>query len=173
MLDLKEKIQKNFALGEFLHSGMAEAHGIDMSNPPEDVLKNIKEVMAPKAQQARDILGDYILHVTSCWRPEALNDLLPGRPPKKGAHPEALAIDIVSDHHDLRTMFNMLVKDPTFMSDVDQIIIERGCVHVGMPCASTNYGTPRHELRSERWDGNEGIRTYPLLGHWTPNGIVG
>lgn len=173
MVNLKEKIQKNFVLGEFLHSDMAEAHGIDMSNPPDDVLKNIKEVSGPKAQQARDILGDYKLRITSCWRPDALNDIIPGRPKKKGAHPEGLGIDIVSDRHDIRTVFNMLVKDPVFMTDVDQLIIERGCVHIGMPCSATNYGPARCELRREQWDGNEGTRTYPLIGKWTPNGVIG
>ena len=168
-MNLEEKIQDDFKLKEFLHSNLAEEMGVDLSNPPEEVVENIKKVSA-KAQQVRNIFKART-HITSCWRPDALNSAIPGRPAgKKGAHPEALAIDVVVDGFSVRDVFNGLIKDPTFMEDVDQLIIERGCVHIGLPCASTNYGPARRELRKEEFV--DGARKYPSIGVWTPNGIT-
>jgi hypothetical protein len=55
------------------------------------------------------------------------------------------------------------------MQDVDQLIIERGCIHIGLPVFQHHF-IPRHELRLD--EDINGRRAYPLFGVWTDNGVV-
>jgi hypothetical protein len=160
-----EQLTANFKAGEFLRSETAAKMGIDTSNPPPDVEKNIRERAAPKAQEALDILG--VKCTIHCWRPDAVNAAIPGRPPgKRGAHPDGLAIDLVAEGMTPQEVFDKLKAHPDYMRDVDQLIIERGCVHTGLACPASGW-MYRRELRTETMDG-QGMRHYPLLGIWQP-----
>lgn len=161
-MDLTEKLAPNFKAYEFLRSETADRMGIDTSNPPPEVEANIRNITAPKAQQARDILG--VRCTIHCWRPDAVNAAIPGRPPgKRGAHPDGLAIDLVAEGMAPEQVFDKLRQHPTFMLDVDQLIIERGCVHIGLPCPAANMAC-RRELRKEVLVHD--VRKYPLIGIW-------
>lgn len=121
--------------------------------------------VAEKLEQARAIWGVPV-DVSYGFRCKALNDALPGA--ATSAHLLGLAADAIPQGLDLRKAWDMLVAAPGFMVDVDQLIIERGCVHLGL-AVPLHGNVPRHELRLDA-DAN-GVRTYPLYGHWTPTGV--
>jgi hypothetical protein len=161
-MNVSEQLTANFKVGEFLVSETAIRMGIDTSNPPPEVEANIRNHAAPKAQEARDILG--VKCRIHCWRPDAVNAAIPGRPPgKRGAHPDGLAIDLVAEGMTPAQVFDTLRAHPTYMDNVDQLIIERGCVHIGLPCPAANY-ICRRELRKEEIV--RGARRYPMIGTW-------
>ena len=83
------QLSDNFALHEFLVSGTAERHGIDMT-PPPDVIANIKHLVVLCLQPLRDHLGRAIF-VTSGYRPEELNTIIGGS--KTSAHMDGRAAD--------------------------------------------------------------------------------
>jgi hypothetical protein len=85
------------------------------------------------------------------------------------AHRLFLAADAIPEGMELRAAWDALVADPDFMVDVDQLIIERGCIHMGL-AVPAHGNVPRHELRLDA--GPVDHRTYPLFGHWTPQGVV-
>lgn len=152
----------NFKLSEFLQSETARAHGIDLSNPPDEILSNLTRVAA-KLEQARKIWGDVAVDVHNGWRPLELNRLIGSR--DSSAHVQGLAGDVVPEDLDLRAAFNKLLLDGTFMQDVDQAIIERGCIHIGL-LVPGRHDAPRREVRIEAWVNGE--RKYPLLCIWQP-----
>ena len=138
--------------------------GIDNTPPPELASNGLR--IAEKLEQARAIWGVPVF-VPYSYRCEALNTAVGGS--ETSAHMLFLAADTVPQGIELRAAWDMLVADPGFMKDVDQLIIERGCVHFGLAVPQHN-NVPRHELRLDATV--DGVRTYPLYGHWTPNGVV-
>ena len=121
--------------------------------------------IAEKCEQARAI-WDTAVNISYGYRCPALNAALPGS--TTSAHMLGLAADMIPEGLELRAAWDALVADPTYMADVDQLIIERGCVHVGL-AVPLHYNVPRHELRLD--EDINGVRTYPLYGHWTEQGV--
>jgi len=139
--------------------------GID-NTPNERVLTNIQYV-EDKLEEARKILSDYFGHDTPIfvkygYRCPALNVAV-GSTSKTSAHLEGLAADTYYRGHEIDSIAAILMQHPTFMEGIDQLIIERGCLHFGLPCAASKY-LPRHELRHDRMVA--GVRQYPLITIW-------
>lgn len=141
------------------------------NDPPVEYAGNIQRT-AEKVEQARAIwtrtLGlDCPVRITYGYRCRALN-IACGSVSPGSAHLEGLAADTVPKGLTLREAFDALVADPEFMVDVDQLILERGCIHIGLPLPRYNH-VPRHELRLDK--DIDGHRRYPLYGIWTPQGV--
>lgn len=159
---IDENLTPNFKLVEFCKSAMANSLGIDLTKPPANVVNNLKRV-ALKCEEARNILQCRI-NINSGWRPKELNEAVGGS--KTSAHIDGLAVDLfpkkVMDSDGLHNAFYELANDPTFMIGVDQLIMERGCIHLGMPIEGKR---PRQELRGEVYQLGE--RHYPLIKVWS------
>ena len=140
---------------------------------PADLFLNLKKCAA-LLEKARGVLTqaagkDCYVIVKSCYRSQAVNAAIKGS--DTSAHMKALGMDIVANPKlfNLRETFDVLRLHPTFMQEVDQMVIERGCVHLGLPIPEHNY-IPRHELRLDV-DIN-GKRHYPLWAIWPAEGKV-
>ena len=159
-MNLSEPISEHFIWFDYLHSDTAAKLGVDLSQPPPDVMENIRRVNA-KEEEARAILGGPISN--SCgWRPLEVNRFL--KSSDTSAHVLALAVDMLPHGLTVEEAFDKLAAHPTFMATVDQLILERGCVHMGLAIPSRNY-VPRMELRGERRE-DDGSRSYPLIRVW-------
>jgi hypothetical protein len=140
------------------------------NEPPLALAANLLRT-AEKVEEARAIwtrvLGrDCPVRIGYGYRCPALNKSVGGS--STSAHVLGLAADAVPDGLTLREAFDALVADPEFMRDVDQLIIERGCIHIGLAVPAHN-NVPRHELRLDK--DIDGVRHYPLYGIWTPLGV--
>ena len=144
-------------------TGVGIHTGID-NTPPAGLAGNAI-LLAAKLEQARAIWGVPV-RVPYGYRCKLLNEAVGGS--LTSAHCLFLAVDSIPMGLDLRKAWDMLVADPDFMRDVDQLIIERGCVHIGLAIPAHD-NIPRNELRLDL-DVN-GVRTYPLYGIWTPEGV--
>ncbi len=170
-LDREAYITEHFQWKEFLHSEAAERAGVAFPEPPEDIQANIRKVAA-KAEEARTILGVPV-GIHSGWRPTEPVDInaLAGSVSKTSAHIEGLAADLSPDGMTVPDALRTLVNHPTYMEGVDQLINERGCLHLGLPCKASGY-EPRHEVRGETYIQNpktkQTERHYPLLFVWKP-----
>ena len=151
----------HFTLEEL--EGVGPHTGID-NTPPAGLASNAI-LLAEKLEQARKIWGVPV-RVSYGYRCKALNDAVGSQ--DTSAHRLFLAVDAIPMGLDLRKAWDMLVADAFFMRDVDQLIIERGCVHIGLAIPAHD-NVPRNELRLDV-DVN-GVRTYPLYGIWTPEGV--
>jgi hypothetical protein len=85
------KLGQYFYLSEFLRSGTAVRHGIDMTPPPE-VINNLKRLVNDVLDPLRHALGQPVV-ITSGYRPEALNKIVGGV--STSYHRLGLAADIV------------------------------------------------------------------------------
>ena len=152
-------------------------HGIHNDCPPELASNLIRT--AQKLEQAEAILSKSAgkpckLKLTYGYRCKAEN-IACGSTANPSAHEWALASDSIPDPsiYNLREAWDILKLDFHFMCDMDQFIIERGCLHMGLAVPWHN-NQPRHELRLDQTilesDGTT-RRIYPLYGYWTPNGI--
>lgn len=158
---MQTMLTAHFSLEELTTNGK---HPEIDNTPPESLASNALKI-AEKCEQARKIWGVPV-RVSYAYRCDALNIACCGS--TTGVHREFLAADVIPKGIDLEPAFWMLAKDPVFMSNVDQLIVERGCIHIGLPGERQNYH-PRHELRKDQTI--KGVRHYPLVGIWTPQGI--
>lgn len=78
------------------------------------------------------------------------------------AHLEGLAADTHYDGHDSEEIGHILFQNPV-MAKIDQLIIENGCLHIGLPCRASGY-EPRHQLLHDGW--KNGKRFYTLMSVW-------
>ncbi len=137
------------------------------NTPPQALAANILRT-AEKVEEAFAILsaavGRQILpRISYGYRCPTLNKAV-GSVSTTSAHLEGSAGDmLVPEDIGPRRFWDILRQHPTFMGTVDQLIIERGCVHLGLPVAAHGY-LPRRELRTET-RGPGGLH-YPLYGHW-------
>lgn len=138
------------------------------NTPPESLAGNILRT-AEKVEEAFAILsaatGRVILpRISYGYRCPALNKAVRSVS-KTSAHLEGSAADMLApDGVSPRQFWDTLRYHATFMAEVDQLIIERGCVHLGLPVAAHAY-VARHELRTET-RGLDGLH-YPLFGIWS------
>jgi len=137
------------------------------NDPPPAYAGNILAT-AQKVEEAYAILsaavGRVILpRLSYGYRSSALNKAC-GSVSKTSAHLVGSAADmLVPEDIGPRRFWDLLRLHATFMAEVDQLIIERGCVHLGMPVVAHDL-VPRHELRTETKD-PDGVH-YPLFGTW-------
>jgi len=141
-------------------------HGGIKNVPTVEIDENLLKV-AEKLEETQEILG-VDLRPSYGYRCPALNQTVGGS--TTSAHLLGLAVDFVPQGVELRPAWERLAEHPTYMQDVDQLIIERGCIHIGLALPAHD-NVPRRELRL---DGNapDGHRVYPLYGHWTPKGVI-
>jgi len=159
-MNLSDPISEHFIWFDYLHSDTAAKMGVDLANPPAEIIENIKKVNA-KEEEARAILNVPISN-SCCWRPLEVNRAL--KSSDTSAHVLALGVDMLPHGMTAEEAFNKLAEHPTFMATVDQLILERGCVHMGL-AVPTRKNIPRCELRGERYD-PDGSRHYPLIRVW-------
>lgn len=135
---------------------------------PVDLAGNLLKT-AEKVEQAfavfSRVLGKTVLpRISYGYRGKALNDAVGSK--DTSAHCLGLAADlIIPAELGIKRAFEALRDDPVYMVDVDQLIDERGCVHVGLAIPAHDF-VPRHELRGDATV--NGRRTYPLIGIWKP-----
>ena len=159
---MDQPMTEHFTLQELTKVG---PHKEISNDPPMEVAGSLLKV-AEKLEQARAIWACSVI-VSYGYRCKALNDAVGSH--DTSAHLLGLAADAVPLELTLREAFDALVADPAFCADVDQLIIERGCVHIGLAIPA-HGNVARHELRLDA--GPADARTYPLLGHWTPQGVI-
>lgn len=155
------QLTPHFTLEELTKVGPHQ--GID--NTPSPLYAGGLLRVAEKCEQARAV-WNVPVDTSYGYRCPELNTAVGGS--ATSAHMIGLAADLIPQGLDLRAAWDALVAAPGFMADVDQLIIERGCIHIGLPVPA-HQNLPRHELRLDE-DVN-GVRTYPLYGHWTPTGV--
>ena len=163
-------VKMRISLEHFLQSEKATELGID-NTPTEEARKNIEQIMIPLTQEIID-LGCSLWFkpfpadpINSGYRCDKLNNAIRGS--ATSAHRAGLAVDIATANGvTVVELFNAVVKSPKIMKRIDQLILERGCLHVGC-----RIGEPRHELRGEAFvtDAITGkvTRTYPLIRIWS------
>ena len=164
---MEQRLSEHFTLTELTKVGPHA--GVD-NTPPEAFAGNAIR-LAEMLERARAIwsakLGrECLVRISYGFRCQALNDAVGGSP--TSAHMLFLAADTIPDGFDIREAWDVLVADPAYCADVDQLIIERGCIHIGLP-VPTHANVPRHELRLDA--GPADHRSYPLYGWWTPQGV--
>lgn len=159
-MNLSDPISEHFIWFDYLHSDTAAKMGVDLANPPAEIIENIRKVNA-KEEEARAILNVPISN-SCCWRPLEVNRAL--KSSDTSAHVLALGVDMQPHGMTAEEAFSKLAEHPTFMATVDQLILERGCVHMGL-AVPTQQNIPRCELRGERFD-PDGTRRYPLIRVW-------
>lgn len=113
--------------------------------------------VATKLERAREILGGPIL-ITSGYRAPAVNHAVGGS--TTSVHMFALAADFNPTGMDRETAFRKLWADFHWMEDVDQLIFERGCIHMGL-----SLGSARRWAHADVQDPVRG-RTYPRIAVW-------
>lgn len=155
-------LTEHFTLEELTTSGR---HPEIQNDASALVVENLRKIAA-KFEQARAIWGVPVA-ISYGYRCEKLNQAVGGS--SSSAHLLGLAADAIPQGLEFRPAWDMLVAHPTFCEDIDQLIIERGCIHIGL--ALPRYGdVPRHQLRLDATIG--GKRIYPLYGIWTPDGVI-
>lgn len=155
---------KHFPLAELATSGR---HPEIDNIPPAYLIPN-GEKLSAKLERAREIWSVEIgrecrVRISYGYRCPALNAAC-GSVSTTSAHMEFLAADAIPEVLTLSQSWDALRLDPDFMRDVDQLIIERGCVHIGL-ATSVRRDNPRRELRTE----SPGPH-YPLWAIWPAEG---
>ena len=160
------QLTKNFTLEELSSFNFAAAHGLKVPDSiPEDMINELQKT-ANLLQDIRDAACVYFgrdirLRVTNAWRWKVLNDMVGSN--DKSAHLWGGGADLVPYDISLEDLFEVARRDLSLMKKIDQLIHERGCIHVGR---AKEGKEPRHELRGEAWVPNETgklIRRYPLI----------
>jgi hypothetical protein len=121
----------------------------DVVNEPPDSWAPRKLVLAEKLEEMRSILG-VKLRIVYAFRCPLLNTLCSGS--ATSDHMQLRAADVVPSGMTLKEAYLKLWAHPTFMAGVDQLILERGCIHLGIGLCTRKEG--------------RGDRPYPLLAVW-------
>lgn len=136
----------NFTREELTSSGNHPA----IPNDPPKAWDSRLKALAEKMEEARAILG-VPLRVSYGYRSPALNQACGGS--MTSDHMYARAVDFNPVGAGRSESFQKLWSHPSFMAGVDQLILERGCIHLGMG--------PRR-----RQEGRGDLPLYPLLAVW-------
>lgn len=159
-----------FSYEDYLYSEKGEELGLS-NKPSEKEERNIRNILIPIIDEIFKIanekwpgcMGTAIkggsLH--SGFRGEAVNNAVGGSP--TSAHRHGLAADLYPSNGNIRGLMELIMSKPYIMRNIDQLILERGCVHVGL-----SLEDPRNEIRSEKYINVDGKmkRTYPLVKIW-------
>ena len=144
----------------------------EIDNTPPDVLIENGSLLSWKLEQARAIWSKKLgrechVRITYGYRCPQLNTAC-GSTSTTSAHLEFSAADCIPEGMTLREAWDALREDPEFMKGVDQLIIERGCIHIGLPVKAHGF-VARHELRLDTTV--NGVRSYPLWAIWPAKGV--
>lgn len=150
-----DRLGKYFTLEELTTNGRHP----EIDNDPPIALAGNAIRLGAVLDDARDLVGR--VRITYGYRGPALNEACGGS--KTSAHVEFCAADCVPLDMSLQDAFDKLIANDEFMENVDQIIIERGCIHIGIALERNKF-IPRHEIRKE--DHVAGRRVYPLIRVW-------
>lgn len=134
----KIQLSKSFYLHEFTRSQIAARHDIEIKVEPESVtFENLRRLCVNVLQPLRDALGP--VHVTSGYRPQAVNTLVGGSASSR--HMDGLAADIVVEGYTPLQVCQWLEKSGL---PYDQVIHEFGqWTHVSVPHMGRD---PRYQL---------------------------
>jgi hypothetical protein len=139
----------------------ATAERLKLSNEPPPDLEAALMATSWLAEEARAILGVpcAVGRGYSSWAVHAAVYKAKGLPVNKSSvHPLGLAVDLHLQGLEIRAALDKLRAHAAFMAKVDQMIEERGCLHLGRPRPGT---AARHQVKVEVI--KNGIATYPLL----------
>ncbi len=166
----------------FPRTDLVQTHHGLFNDCPAALESNLRRV-AWKLEQMRAILSEAAgqecwVKATYGYRSPAENKAC-GSTATPSAHEYALAADTVPkpELFSLRQAWDVLRDSDEFMGGeepVDQLIIERGCIHVGL-AVPWHENKARGELRTEmelpdrrKTAQGKPVRTYPLFGVWSP-----
>lgn len=155
----------NFSLNELASYDFAKAHGFKLQDGIPEVVINELQITANLLQKIRDAAHvhfgkEICIVITNAWRWKELNDHVGSK--DTSAHLWGGAADMIPNGVSLENFFDFIGENRELMTDIDQLIGERGCVHVGR---AKKGKRPRHELRGESWISVNGKmeRHYPLI----------
>lgn len=135
-------LSPHFSFEEMTHSEIASRRGIPNELPPE-LSPNLTRV-ANFLEKVRLRLGQPVI-VHSGYRSPAVNKAVGGVP--TSAHCQALAADIVMPAYGGPHEVACAICVPDLLTDLDQIILEYGWVHLGL----AELGElPRRQLLTKR-----------------------
>jgi hypothetical protein len=142
-------------------------HSSVENSPSPEVISNLQSVESV-LEELRGILcqaygEDTPIFTKYGYRSPELNALCGGS--ETSAHLEGLAADTSYKGHTPDSIAAVAMRHPTFMSRIDQLIIEDGCLHVGLACRASGY-VARHELRHRTY--LNGVPHYQLVTIWHP-----
>jgi hypothetical protein len=160
-----------FSYEDYLYSETAARMGIQ-NRPSAQQEANIRNILMPVADMVFELaeklwpgsMSEKVkggsLH--SGFRGVTLNAAIPGAS-STSAHCDGLAADIYPMNGKVEALFAAIQATPSIMRLIDQLILERGCVHVGMSASQ-----PRRQIRGEVYVNVNGrkVRTYPLIKVW-------
>ena len=137
------------------------------NTPPDELIENGAR-LSWKLEQARKIWSKRLgrechVRIPYGYRCKLLNKAC-GSVSKSSAHLEFSAADCAPEGLTSREAWDALRLDPYYMEDVDQLILERGIVHLGLPVKAHDF-VARNELRIERPG-----PIYPLWAIWPAEG---
>lgn len=121
------KLTDHFTLEEMLASEIADQKGIDNSQPPPQVIDNLR-LTATHMETVRKILGGMPIKITSGWRCLTLNKAAGGS--ATSAHVDGLAVDFVCPQFGTPKQICNAIVALKNMVPFDQLIYEGGWVHV-------------------------------------------
>jgi hypothetical protein len=123
------QLSEHFHLSELSFSQTAARLGID-NNPPEWVVTNLKNALAPGLEAARLLLGGRPILVSSGYRCPALNTRVGGS--GKSKHMLGLAADVTCPGYGSPYDVAVALRDSSLQ--YDELILEFGrWVHVAFP----------------------------------------
>lgn len=138
------QLTKHFSVEEFTVSETAARKGIDNQLPME--LLNNAARTCELLEEAREILGNKAIIITSGYRCPALNGNVPGSS-KKSAHMQALAADFICPG--FGTPYRIVEKLQHELDGYDQLIYEGTWVHLGLAESGV---APRREVLTARFE---------------------
>lgn len=121
-----EKLTENFSLSEFLASDFAIRRGIP-NIPTDEVLTNIRTLLAPGMQRIRDLLN-HSVNVSSGFRSHPLNSAIGGSVTSQ--HMDGLAADFTAPAFGTPKEISQFLLDNFETIKFDQLIQEGTWVHV-------------------------------------------
>lgn len=128
------QLSLHFSLDELTHSEWAARNGVD-NYPPPDVIENLRQV-AVLMEHVRGVLGGKPIIVHSGYRSPAVNKGVGGS--DTSAHRFGLACDFICPAFGTPLQVARAIRDAGV--EFDQLILEYGWVHIGLP-------TPLHPMR--------------------------
>ncbi|HAF44680.1 MAG TPA: peptidase M15 [Gallionellaceae bacterium] len=123
---MKLRLTDHFSLDEMLRSDTALRLGINNSNPPFEVVRNLG-LLADTMERVRAQLGVPI-YISSGYRCPALNAAIGGA--KTSAHMHGLAVDFIAP--DFGSPLEVAQKIAGSLIDYDQLIHEGAWVHLAI-----------------------------------------
>lgn len=134
-----EKAMKYFTINELCRSETASKHKID-NTPSAEIIANLTALVDNILDPLREVWGRPII-VTSGYRCEALNRILPGASPTS-QHKQGQAADITAGSiEDNKKLFDLAIK---LNLPFDQIIDEYGYKWVHISYSPRNRRAVRH-----------------------------